>query len=68
MGNIKKSQVEIEKIFIFFVYGCVYVAVCTPHACSCAATRKGHLIPWNWSYRELRASIERWEQTGPLQE
>ena len=35
------------------VFACV--CICAPHRCL-VPTRRGHRIPWNWSYRQLWAT------------
>ena len=55
--------------FHFCVHVCTCLSVCTPHACSTHIDQQGCYIPWNCSYRRLRAAqCRRWESNPDLQQ
>lgn len=48
-----------EKFNFIYVYNCfACVHVCVPHGCLVLMeSRRGHPIPWHWSYRQIWATM-----------
>lgn len=45
-------------VWNYFVYNSfVYRDLCSPHVCLVSAEVRKHLLPWYWSFRQLRAAI-----------
>lgn len=44
--------------FFSNTYSFIYAYVCVPHLCrNLGADKRGHQVPWKWSYKKLRAAI-----------
>lgn len=68
----KKTNTPLPNwLLILFVYFILCVCVCLHvHVCLVAKeAKRGHWVPWKWSYRQLWLSLWCWEpSSGPRQE
>ena len=53
------SSISFQWNHLIHVYGCfVCIYICAPHACLVTLeARRGHWMSWNWSYRQLWATM-----------